>query len=282
MEVSILKKIIAQKEEEVNLLRQVAFKEVRQPPRGFVATLNSAPYPAIIAEIKARSPSKGIIRENFNALEIASSYYQHGCRTFSVLTDKQFFGGDLNYLTEIREHCSDARLLRKDFIIDSLQLEESVVAGADAVLLIINALTLPNLTSLLKEALALGLDILLEGHTAQDFLKITSILESTIDHYDVGKRILMGINNRDLNTFQVDLVNTQNVIRSLQADPSWNKLIVQHNLKFISESGINSPKDMLSLSDFGAAGFLIGETFMKSPDPGKLYLDFCNYEITKK
>lgn len=222
------------------------------PTRDFAAALRrpSGDVPNIIAEVKRASPSKGIIREDFNPVEIAKTYESAGAAAMSVLTDEKFFQGHLSYLTECRSATS-LPTIRKDFIIDSFQIREAREAGADAILLIVAILSEQQLMSFQEEAQKLGMSVLVEVHNEAE-------LETALS---AGARIV-GINNRDLNTFTVDLETTFRLIPLIPED----KIIV-------SESGIRTYDDLRKLSDTGVHAALIGETFMRADDPGRKLLE---------
>lgn len=197
----------------------------------------------LIAEIKKASPSKGILRGDFNPSKIAITYQANGAQAISVLTDERFFEGRLEYIKKIKENVS-LPILRKDFIIDEYQVYESVAAGADAILLIAELLSTNELAGLYNLAVSLGLDVLMETHNEEDVEKALS----------AGANII-GVNNRDLHTFRVDLGLTQKLIR----------MIPQNKIK-ISESGIKTYEDVMFLKSLGVNAVLIGEAFMEADD----------------
>ncbi len=197
----------------------------------------------LIAEIKKASPSKGILRGDFNPAKIAITYQANGASAISVLTDERFFEGRLEYINKIKESVS-LPILRKDFIIDEYQIYETVAAGADAVLLIAELLSANEMVGFYNLASSLGLDVVLEVHNEEDIEKALA----------TGGGII-GINNRDLHTFKVDFGVTQKLIR----------LIPQNKVK-ISESGIKSYEDVMFLKSLGVNAVLIGETFMEAGD----------------
>lgn len=199
----------------------------------------------VIAEIKKASPSKGVIRENFDHLDIAESYEKGGAAALSVLTDSHFFQGDIEYLSQVR-HVVGLPLLRKDFIIDEYQVVEAKVYRADAILLIATVLSEEELKFLYQLSCSLDLDVLMEVHDMKDLKKALN----------VGAEII-GINNRDLKEFNTDINTTVELAREIPDD----KIIV-------SESGINTRADVDMLIKGGADAFLIGEAFMREPDPG--------------
>ena len=200
----------------------------------------------VIAEIKKASPSKGVIREDFDYLEIARIYEQNGASALSVLTDRNFFQGSIDYLSEIRHHVS-IPLLRKDFVFDEYQIFEARGYGADAVLLIAAVLNEKELHDFVELAFNLGMAPLVEVHDEAE-------LERTLK----TKAELIGINNRNLQTFKTDLNTTVRLIDRIPDD----KIV-------ISESGINSIKDINLLKDAGVDAFLIGEALMRAADIGK-------------
>ncbi|MDD5428011.1 MAG: indole-3-glycerol phosphate synthase TrpC [Candidatus Omnitrophica bacterium] len=197
----------------------------------------------LIAEIKKASPSKGIIRGDFNPVKIGVTYQAHGASAISILTDERFFEGKLEYIKKVKENVS-LPILRKDFIIDEYQVYESVAAGADAILLIAELLSSNEMTGLYNTASSLGLDVLMETHNEEDVEKALAAGGSII-----------GINNRDLHTFKVDLAVTQKLIR----------LIPQNKVR-VSESGIRTYEDVMFLKSLGVNAVLIGETFMEAGD----------------
>lgn len=230
-------------------------RELGIRPRGFRRALERAPDIAVIAEVKRRSPSKGLIREDFDPVEIARAYAGAGAVCLSILTDQRFFGGALQFLSLIRA-AVDLPLLRKDFVIDAFQIDEARVAGADAVLLIVAALEQPELKDLYAHARSLSLDVLVEVH---DEAELERALDIEAD--------LIGVNNRDLKTFEVDLATTERIARRLPA---------ARDILLVAESGIATTQDIERLQRAGAAGFLVGESLMRQPDPGKALLALRN------
>lgn len=199
----------------------------------------------LIAEIKKASPSKGILRGDFNPVKIAVTYQANGASAISVLTDERFFEGRLEYISKVRENVS-IPILRKDFFIDEYQIYETVWAGAEAILLICEILSTNELTSLYNLATELGLDCLVEVHNEEDIEKAVAI-----------DAAIIGINNRDLHTFKVDPGVTQRLIRMIPQ----NKVIV-------SESGIKCYEDIMFLKSLGVNAVLVGETLMEADDIG--------------
>lgn len=255
----ILKKILDVKADEiaaakkyqdlVSLRRDVeSNKQARTEIRGFEDSLRakiSRGNAGVIAEIKKASPSKGVLRENFHPVEIAQSYAEHGAACLSVLTDVNFFQGAPEYLKQVRGACS-LPVLRKDFIIDPYQIYEARNWGADCVLLIVAALDHGLMAELESCAHELGMDVLVEVHDGEELntaLKLTTRL--------------LGINNRNLRTFETSLATTTNLLDRI--DPQ--KLV-------ITESGILSKDDVQQMRDADVHAFLVGEAFMRSPDPG--------------
>jgi len=205
----------------------------------------------IVAEFKRRSPSAGIIRDDLTVMEIVRCYERGGACAVSVLTDKKYFGGSIADLCAARS-TTDLPLLRKDFIIDPIQISEAAAAGADAVLLIVAALDDASLGELRAVAEdELGLDALVEAHTSGELSRALA----------AGAK-LIGVNNRDLSTFQVSLNTSEHLI----AEAPPNKIL-------ISESGLQSADSLLRLSKIGFRGFLIGEALMRAPDPEKALHD---------
>lgn len=217
----------------------------RDPVRGFRRTLTRAEPPAIIAELKRRSPSRGLIRADFEPAACARAYAEGGAAALSVLTDRRYFGGELAYLGVVRRAVG-LPLLRKDFVVDAYQVDEARLAGADAVLLITAALSPEELGGLVKRAADRGLDALVEVH---DERELEVALAAGAD--------LVGVNNRDLRTFEVDLGVTERLARRLP-DPDAVLLV--------AESGIHSPEDVARLRAAGAGAFLVGESLMREAD----------------
>lgn len=253
---TVLKKILARKAEEI--VDRKALVSVEQlkaqlknasAPRGFAKALQakiSAGESAVIAEIKKASPSKGVIRENFDPVEIAKSYEQGGAACLSVLTDVDFFQGADQYLVNARAACN-LPVIRKDFIIDEYQLYEARAMGADCILLIVSALEPDELYSLHAKALSLGLDALVEVHDQRE-LEIALAVDNP----------MIGINNRNLHTFEVSLDNTFQLLSQIP-----DSRIV------ITESGIHSGSDVKAMRENNVNAFLVGEAFMRSEDPGQ-------------
>ncbi|MBP7394508.1 MAG: indole-3-glycerol phosphate synthase TrpC [Zoogloea sp.] len=251
----ILNKILAVKREEVAAARAlVSDAAVREraaaeaPARGFVAAIRArivAGQPAVISEIKKASPSKGVIRADFRPAEIAVSYEKAGAACLSVLTDKQFFQGAPEYLQAARAACS-LPALRKDFLVDPYQVFEARAMGADAILLIVSALSLAEMQEMESIAESLGLGVLVEVHDGAEL--------------DVALQLrtpLVGINNRNLRTFEVSLQNTFDLLPRIPAD----RIVV-------TESGILTPADVAVMREHKVNAFLVGEAFMRADDPG--------------
>jgi indole-3-glycerol phosphate synthase len=197
----------------------------------------------LIAEIKKASPSRGIIRGDFNPAKIAMTYQANGASAISVLTDERFFEGRLEHMKTVKEHVS-LPVLRKDFIIDEYQIYESVRSGADAILLIAEILSGSELGSFYNLAVSLGLDVLVEVHNEEDVEKALGCQAGII-----------GINNRDLHTFKVDLAVTQKLLR-----------MIPPGKVRVSESGIKTYEDVMFLKSMGVNAVLIGEAFMEASD----------------
>ena len=251
----ILNKILATKAEEVakakaakSFEKMMAEAHSQPDPRDFVGNIVKkvdADKAAVIAEIKKASPSKGVIRQDFNPAEIAKSYEKAGAACLSVLTDEQYFQGSAEYLKQARKACK-LPVLRKDFMIDPYQVYEARAMGADCILLIVAALTLEQMQALEEVAHDLGMAVLVEVHNAEE-LTLALQLETP----------LIGINNRNLRTFEVTLQTTLDLLNQLPED------------RFvITESGIFTPEDVALMRSANVHGFLVGEAFMRQDDPG--------------
>jgi len=252
----ILNRILASKQREIadrqhrlsadSLLRQA---HEATPPRGFVAALKrrvEQGETAVIAEIKKASPSKGVIREDFNVVEIARSYAAGGASCLSVLTDRDYFQGHEDFLVAARDAC-ELPVIRKDFIVDPYQVIESRAIGADCILLIVAALDDDDMSSLHREAQLLGMDVLVEVH---DHAELDRALRLDLD--------LIGINNRDLRTFDTSLDTTIDMLGEVPED-----------CLVVTESGIHSRADVQLMRNHDVHAFLVGEAFMRVPDPGQ-------------
>jgi indole-3-glycerol phosphate synthase len=252
----ILKKITDYKKEELAAVKaRVPLAELEAllpdlpPTRGFLQGLRNTHDKggtAVIAEVKKGSPSKGVIRADFDPVVIADTYAKNGAACLSVLTDEHFFLGSLKYLAEIRKRVA-IPLLRKDFIFDRYQIFEARTAGADAILLIAAMLDLSALKEFYDLAHELGLDVLLEVH---DEKELETALQTDCR--------LIGINNRNLSTFKTDLGTTERLLRLIPEDRFT-----------VTESGINTRNDIVRLQNAGAKAFLIGESLMREADIGK-------------
>jgi indole-3-glycerol phosphate synthase len=226
----------------------------REAPRDFVGALRTriaAGTPAVIAEIKKASPSKGIIRPDFRPAEIARSYEAGGAACLSILTDRQFFQGAPAYLEEARAACA-LPVLRKDFMIDPYQVYEARAMGADCILLIVAALPLDRMLELEAIASELGMAVLVESHDAAE-LELALRLATP----------LIGINNRNLRSFETRLQTTLDLLPRIRAasKPGSERLVV-------TESGILAPEDVVLMRQHGVMSFLVGEAFMRASDPG--------------
>jgi indole-3-glycerol phosphate synthase len=248
----ILDDILARKREEVDTRRRTAsLAALRERPlygeprRGFRAALAARPAPAVIAELKSASPSRGVIRSAYDPPAIARGYAAAGATALSVLTDREFFGGTLDHLSAARA-ASGLPCLRKDFLIDPYQVEEARAAGADAVLVIVAAVDDAQGRELMASAAAAGLDVLVEVH-AEDELEWAVAAGAT----------MIGVNNRDLATFKVSLETTERLAPRIPA-----------GALLVAESGIRSAADLARMVRAGAQAVLVGEAFMERPDPG--------------
>ncbi len=261
---SILVKILKQKEKEVSSLkRKYSLKDFEVSPFfsnigwSLMNSISTDKNLSIIAEVKKASPSKGLIRENFNHLEIAEAYFRNEVNGISILTDKKFFQGDIKFLQEIAAIKSKS-LLRKDFIIDEHQVYEAKASGADVILLIAEALSKSRIKELSKTAFNVGLEVLLELHS-----------ENQLDKIDFGINKLIGINNRNLENFATDLNTTLRL-----------KKLLPDNVVVVSESGISSKDDIKKLKDADVNAVLVGELLMRNDIDTKLseLISWCKSE----
>ena len=256
----ILNKILAVKNQEVAAALSAkplpvirAEAEQAVPVRDFVGAIRgkiAAGNSAVIAEIKKASPSKGVIRTDFRPAEIAGSYARHGAACLSVLTDEQFFQGSAVYLQQARAACS-LPVLRKDFMVHEYQVYQARAMGADAILLIAAALTLNQMKTLETLAHKLGMAVLVEVHDSKE-LEIALQLATP----------LIGINNRNLRTFEVNLQTTINLLSRIASSEAAHDRIV------VTESGIFTAQDVQLMRDHQVHAFLVGEAFMRADDPG--------------
>ena len=213
------------------------------PPRGFIEALRGATPLAIIAELKRASPSKGMLKPEFRPIEIAEQYQSAGANAISVLTEEHFFLGKPDYLSQVRQHV-DIPLLRKDFLLDPIQIPESRVMGADAVLLIVSFLPPKTLRIMYQAALDFGLHALVEVHDESE-LEIALSIDAD----------LIGINNRNLKTFEVDIATTFRLLPMIGDEKT-----------IVSESGISEQTQIMALASAGAHAVLVGESLMRSDD----------------
>ncbi|WOJ92990.1 indole-3-glycerol phosphate synthase TrpC [Congregibacter variabilis] len=251
----VLQKILARKAEEIrerkahaSLADLEATIATQEPARGFTAAMQrcaARAMPAVIAEVKKASPSKGVIREHFEPAAIAAQYQEGGASCLSVLTDRDFFQGSEAYLQAARAAC-DLPVLRKDFTVDAYQIAEARSIGADAILLIVAALDLEELRELAAAATHYGLDVLVEVHD-QGELDLALELDTP----------LLGINNRNLRNFETSLDTTLALLPLIPEE----KLVV-------TESAIHTRGDVMKMRAAGVPGFLVGEAFMRADDPG--------------
>ena len=238
--------IAAKKAEPIEAIRAAA--ESAPPVRDFIAALAAkiaAGKPAVIAEIKKASPSKGVLRADFRPDEIAATYAQHGAACLSVLTDKDFFQGNADYLRAARGACA-LPVLRKDFMIDPYQVYEARAMGADCILLIVAALSLPQMQALESLAHSLGMAVLVEAHNGAE-LDVALQLQTP----------LIGINNRNLRTFETELETTLALLPR-----------IPRQRMVITESGIRSAEDVVRMRQNNVRAFLVGEAFMRAANPG--------------
>jgi len=251
----VLQRILATKRREVEEARgRVPQQQVERaaqeasPPRGFERALRAkvaAGLPGVIAEIKRASPSRGLIRADFDPARIAASYERHGAACLSVLTDREFFGGSADDLRAARAACT-LPVLRKDFMVDPYQVFEARAWGADCILLIMDAAPDAHLRELERIARSLGMDVLIECHDGPQLDRALGFSSP-----------LVGINNRDLRTFETRLETTLSLLSRVPAD----RLLV-------TESGIGSPADVFRLREAGVSAYLVGSVFMAASEPG--------------
>ena len=260
---TVLEKIVRRKFEEISersvsvsvedLKARIAEQDA---PRGFVAAMDakiSAGQAAVIAEVKKASPSKGVIREDFYPAKIATSYEKGGAACLSVLTDKDFFQGEEQYLIEARQACR-LPIIRKDFIVDEYQVYEARAIGADCILLIVACLEFDRLETLNRLAHELGMDVLVEVHNAEELAQALRLPNR-----------LIGINNRNLHNFDTSLETTFSLLEQIGDE----RLVV-------TESGIHTIDDVLAMRGHNVNAFLVGEAFMRADDPGLKLLEMFN------
>ncbi len=256
----ILKKIIARKEQEIKeALKLTSYDKMMEKAyedratRDFYQALKDKAdlkQNAIIAEIKKASPSKGVLRENFNPTEIAKSYEQHGATCLSVLTDKDFFQGDDQYVAQVRS-VSTLPVLRKEFIIEPYQVFQSRVLGADCILLIAACLDDQRMEDLAMLAISCHMDVLIEVHNLEELKRVQQL-----------RLPMVGINNRDLRTFNVTLQTTIDLLEAINDDTL-----------VITESGILGAQDVKLMKEHDIHSFLVGEAFMRQDNPGQALED---------
>ena len=257
----ILHRILQTKQHEVALaktqapfahVKQAALSSIEDPvlkPRGFYQAIEhkiAQGFPGVIAEIKQASPSRGILRSPFDPVEIALSYAKHGAACLSVLTDVEYFKGANAFLIAARSAC-DLPVIRKDFMIDPYQIFEARAMGADAILLIVAALSDAQLHEFEDVAMQLGMDVLVEVHDAEELDRALQL-----------KSALLGINNRNLKTFEVSIQNTIGLLKQIPA-----------NKRVVTESGILQQSDVDFLRQHDVHAFLVGEAFMRADSPGQ-------------
>ena len=256
---TVLKRIVARKLEEIAERQQhttiddlklkiKANRSGPMAPRGFAKAMQTKldqGLPAVIAEAKKASPSKGVIREDFNPAQIAASYQAGGAACMSVLTDADFFQGHEDYLRQARAACN-LPVIRKDFIVDPYQVYEARAIGADCILLIVACLEDQQMQDLAQLAEGLGMDVLVESHDAEELVRALKLSTP-----------LVGINNRNLHTFDLTLQTTFDLLALMPED----RIV-------ITESGIHTPADVVLMQNQNVNAFLVGESFMRVSDPG--------------
>jgi len=260
---TVLRKILARKHQEVAARSaQVSVEELLEraaqadPVRGFYNALRrgvDSGRAAVIAEVKKASPSKGVIREDFDPVAIAQSYQRGGASCLSVLTDIDFFQGSDSYMQRARA-ATTLPVIRKDFVVDPYQIVEARALGADAILLIVAALSDSQLAEFHQQAVALGLDVLIEVHGEAELMRALRI-----------DNPLLGINNRDLHSFETSLENTYQLLDKIPAD----RLVV-------TESGIHTVDDVAAMRGHDVNAFLVGEALMRHAEPGQRLVEMFN------
>ena len=254
---NILEKIVWEKDREINISRQrVPLDELKSQvqnlpeTKDFLGALKKTPtVPAIIAEIKKASPSKGVIRKEFDPVLIAKAYKEGGASCLSVLTDKSFFQGGFDVLVQVRK-AIDLPILCKEFILEPYQIYQARVAGADAILLIASILSDQDLKYLKKIALNLGLAVLVETHNSEELKRI----------FDLGGFDMIGVNNRNLKSFETDITITKELYKEYESSFQSSGSIL------VSESGLFTREDLDQVVAFGANAVLIGEALMRQSD----------------
>lgn len=262
---NFLNKIITQKKDEIKLIKNnftkndfENYKYFKIPTLSFSNSIKNEKKISIIAEIKKESPSKGIIRENFDHLQIAKTYFENGVDAISILTDEKYFQGNIQFISEISNFKSKP-LLRKDFVIDEIQIYQARAFGADAILLISEILDKTQIKEYTLCANEIGLDVLLELHSEKQIDKID---------FDINK--IIGVNNRNLEDFSVDL-NTVNKISEILDD----------DITLVAESGIKTKADIDKLKNINVNAILVGETFMREENISKTvqqFIEWCKIE----
>lgn len=255
---TILDQILANKRSEVERAKcecPLESLEARaasaEPPRDFHAAVSAERgRPHLIAEVKAASPSAGVIREGFDPAETAAAYERGGAAALSVLTDRKFFRGEPEFIERVKRRVA-LPVLRKDFLIDPYQIHESRAIGADAVLLIVEAVGAALLPELLRLAIGMDMTVLLEVYERESLLRAAELLDDSM-----RGAVLLGVNNRNLKTQEIDLGNTERLAE-----------LVPSGFPLVSESGVKTRGDVQRLTRAGARALLIGETLMRSGDP---------------
>jgi indole-3-glycerol phosphate synthase len=281
---NFLKEIVTKKKESILLAKQSLPEEELKtklaglsPTRAFLAAIHKPRQIALIAEIKRASPSRGLIRENFNLGEIARAYQESGVQAISVLTEENYFQGNISNLAEVRG-VTELPILRKDFIIEPYQIYESRYFGADAVLLIADLLSKDKLIELISLGSQIGLEALVEVHTEKELKKILGLKVALPDLDSGPKKVsgrrqtkqlvnfAVGINNRDLDTLEVDFKTTERLFP-----------LVSKDRIAVVESGIKSHQDVLFLKILGVSAILVGEAFMEAQDMGRRVQDLMGW-----
>jgi indole-3-glycerol phosphate synthase len=289
MSQDILTKIISKKRieiseqsNEVSLETIKAIAKESPKPRGFAKTIKNSASPKIIAEIKFGSPAKGFVRPDLDPATVATSYAKNSATCLSILTDRTFFNGALSFVPLAREKLSklgiEIPILRKDFIVDIYQVWQTRAMQADAILLIVAALTKQELKTLISESLEAELDLLIEVHSREELLcaleAISSISQAQLSP-TASSSILLGINNRSLKTLDTNLETSFELAKTFQ-DETNKYQGLKEQITLISESGIKAAQDLIALESAGFSGFLIGGSLTFQGDPGQNLASILN------
>lgn len=273
MSETILHEILEQKAKELEIAQaKISLDDLKSQATkapltvGFANALLTAAPLGIIAEIKRASPSKGVLRADLDPVQTAKEFVAAGATCLSVLTDEKFFQGSLEYLKAIKAACPQTPVLRKDFTTSPYHVWEARAAGADAILLIAAALNEDSLREILTESFQAGLDVLLEVHNEEELLVVYETI-SMVERSKYANQVVLGINNRDLKTFETDLEVSKQLLSQLKM--LKNARGDESATVCVSESGIRTAQDLIALSQSGAQAFLIGESLIAQGNPGE-------------